>query len=188
MRRKKVEQVNRALLKIERYDPHWNQEYLMEFVEWAFIVIQDAWSRKDRKKLRELLMDGVYRKWKPMLDRMDRYGQRNIMKHLRVRKIQIIDVKDYTDDQQDRFTVRIRATAVDYTIDRNGKWTVPKWKPGLDPNRLKLTKTLVELWTFQRDGEEWKLGKVDQTGSELNYTKPDPVLKDRKYRKQRKRS
>ena len=89
---------------------------------------------------------------------------------------------DHTDDEEDRFTARITASAVDYTIDEGtGKWAFPRWKPEVDPNRSMQRSTFTEFWTFQWKGKGCKLIRIDQKGAGSRYSGMKNVLQDEKY-------
>lgn len=89
---------------------------------------------------------------------------------------------DHTDDEEDRFTARITASAVDYTIDEGtGTWAFPRWKPEADPNRSMQRSIFTEFWTFQWKGKGCKLIRIDQKGAGSRYSGMKNVLQDEKY-------
>ena len=162
LRMQKIWLVNSALKILERQDPIWRKQKLIRFVKNLFILFQRAWSNKDRDTLKMLMTESLFGEWAELLDKMDEMGQRNVLQGLRVASVNIIDVRDYKNDDLDTFSAEISAIAVDYTVDNKGQWTIPKWKKNLDSNMLRLPKPFIEVWNFIRSENTWILKHVDQ--------------------------
>ena len=154
----------------------------MEFTRDTFLQLQEAWTHKDREIMQGMLTPDIYMKWKEMQDNMESLGQRNVVKDVIIEDVEILDIQDYTDDEKDRFTARISASAIDFTVNaKTGKWTYPRWKSDVDSNPSKGRKSFTELWTFQWKGEGCKLIKIDQEAGESKYIYSENVLEDGKY-------
>ncbi|MCK4613629.1 MAG: TIM44-like domain-containing protein [Thermoplasmata archaeon] len=179
--KRKLDQVDKALQIIGKNDPIWRKNYLLIIARHAFRKIQRAWSEKDRGALRALLTKDLCIKWEALLDKMDEVGQRNIVDRITIEEVLMIDVKDFTNDDLDRFTARIKASAVRYTVDTKNEWEEPKWDDDADPNPGMESKEFIEFWTFQRHGDSWRLTNVEKEWKEGDYTDTGPVLKDEKY-------
>lgn len=163
------------------------EEKLMEFTKDTFLQLQDAWSNKDREIMQGMLTPSIWTDWKKMMDAMDKFHQRNLIKDVLIHEILLVDIRDYTDDEEDRFTAKITASAVDYSIDEvSGKWASPRWKNNVDPNITMQRSTFTEFWTFQWKGKGCKLIQIDQDGFGSRYSGVANVLKDEKYMKEEK--
>ncbi len=180
-RKLKQSQIEQALEVLGQKDPAWRREKLHQFATNLFLMFQQAWSNKDRETLQMLMTVKLYNEWKVMLDKMDRHRQRNVMEEVEVIDLEIVDLADYTDDEMDTFTARIKASAVDYTVDERGRIVTPEWKDNQTANTTKSSESFTEYWTFIRVTDTWILKSVDQSYSERRFIKRPPVLKDQKY-------
>ena len=180
----KMAEMDLALDILEEYESSWNKDYLLEYGRWAFLAVQEAWTQKNRKRLWELMAQELFDEWNLMLTQMDRFGQWNRMDQLKVTKLELLDIQDYTKSSRDSFTAIITASAIDYTVDDQGEWTVPGWKAGVAANKEMSKASFTEIWRFVRSEEEWKLAKVDKSESELKYTRRNVILCDKKYGKE----
>jgi hypothetical protein len=179
--RRKVGKVEEALKRLEKKDPIWRKEQLETFVEFFMKELLKAWSGKDREKLKGLISTDLYPTRERILDKMDEVGQFNVVDVLKVHEILLVDIKDFTNDEFDRFTARIRYDAVNFTKNYRDKWEEPKWGEDVDSNPDKESKEYIEFWTFVRRGETWKLHRLEKEWKEGDYASSDPVLEDEKY-------
>ena len=178
----KVKKVDRALRKLSRFDPSWDKEMLREFTKDTFLSMQKAWTNKDREFLQEALSPEIFHQWNAMLNAMDFHQQRNVVDKARVGRIDLVDVRDFTNDERDQFTAKITASTVDYTIDEStGRWAYPRWKQGVDPNQERKRSSFTEFWTFQWKGQGCRLIKIDQSGAQGRFTDVENILADEKY-------
>ena len=84
--------------------------------------------------------------------------------------------------EEDRFTAKITASAVDYSIDEvSGKWASPRWKNNVDPNITMQRSTFTEFWTFQWKGKGCKLMEIWGKAVEQAIVEDPIVLKDWRY-------
>jgi len=179
--KRKVHQVDHALRILEKNDPIWRKEHLITFIEFFMKEVMGAWSAKDRGKLGTLLSGNLYEIREKMLEKLDEVGQFNVIDDIQLDEIILVDVKDFTDDELDRFTARIRYDAVNFTKNYRDKWEAPRWGKDVDPNPDMESKEYIEFWTFLRHGKSWKLAKLEKEWKEGDYTDSEPVLKDEKY-------
>ena len=96
--------------------------------------------------LRGMLTPAIFSEWNIMLNAMDYHHQRNVVEKVNVKQIELVDVRDYTNDERDQFTAKITASFVDYTIDeQTGRWAYPRWKQCVDPNQFRSRSTFTEF-------------------------------------------
>jgi predicted lipid-binding transport protein (Tim44 family) len=179
--KKKAGQVDRALKVLEKNDPIWRKEKLITYIDHYIEDVTTSWSDKDRVKLKDLLTENFYEIRSKKLDKMDEVGQRNVIDNIQIQDILLVDVQDYTDDELDRFTARIKYLAVNFTKNFKDQWEEPRWDEDVDPNPEMEAQDYIEFWTFLRQGKGWKLAKIEKEWKEGDYTDRDPVLKDEKY-------
>ena len=115
------------------------------------------------------------------MNKLDDVGQVNVIEDLNVKEILLVDVQDFTNDEFDRFSARVRYSAVNFTKNFRDKWEEPKWGEDVDPNPEMESKEYTEFWTFVRSGDTWKLNRIEKEWKEWNYINSDPVLEDEKY-------
>lgn len=182
----KLRQVRTSLAVLKKKEPYWDREKLEALVKERYMGIQEAWSAQDREKLKPLLKPELFQEWCQSFDRMEELGQKNIVEKTKVLEAQLIDIQDYLDDEEDCFTAIIKAQAADYTVDSRGKLVVPEWRERSEGEELGgSVEKFVELWTFEREGQDWALRTVEEGEIERMYVFRDVVLEDDYKRKKR---
>ncbi len=178
----KVNVVNQALDVLERNDPIWRKKHLMQTVETRCTEIQYARSTMNRTILKKLLTDELFTAWGKQFDRMVQSGQVYVIDPIRIDQVLLVDIKDFTDDDLDRFTARIKGSSVRYTKNgETGKWEEPRWDEHVFSNQEMEPEDFIEFWTFQRQRNIWLLEKIETEWREGDYTESHPVLADEKY-------
>ena len=179
--RNKVGKVDEALADLGKLDPVWSKERLLSFINLYTTDLMRAWSSKDRDKLREMVSDDLYSAREKVLDTLDEVRQSNVIEDFRIREVLFVDVQDFTNDEFDRFTARIKYVAINYTKNWRDRWEEPKWDDDADPNPGMTSKEYTEFWTFLRSGDSWKLHRMEKEWKEGNFVATDPLLEDEKY-------
>lgn len=182
MLEKKVNVVNEVLDILEKNDPIWRKKNLTKIVESGCIEVQNARSTMNINILKKHLTDDLLKKWTEDFQKMKKVGQVYVIDPFRIDQILLVDIKDFTDDDLDRFTARIKGSSVRYTKNsETGKWEVPKWDEHVFSNQEMEPEDFIEFWTFRRLGDTWLLEKIETEWREGDYTESDPVLSDEKY-------
>ena len=180
--RRKVGKVDDALEELARNDPVWNKERLLGFVDGHTRGLMRAWSAKDRETLKVLLSTDLYLNREQVLEKLDSVKQTNVIDSVEIKEVLFVDVQDFTNDEFDRFTIRLEYDAVNYTKDHRGNWAEPAWGGAdIDANPEMKSRTYIEFWTYLRTGDSWKLHQMEKEWKEGNYTDSEPILEDEKY-------
>ena len=66
----------------------------------------------------------------------------------------IISISDYLDNSEDKFSVYLKGSMIDYTINDTTYDVISG-----DNSK---SETFKEIWTFIRDRHKWKLDEIDQ--------------------------
>jgi predicted lipid-binding transport protein (Tim44 family) len=115
-----------------------------------FTEIYRAWSDRDRPALAAALGEDLMVEWGRRLDDFDRKGWHNICEVKKGPDVEYLGLVNRAEDTEDRVTVRITSTTVDYVKDRNGNKIT----------RNDATTTITrqsEYWTLGKRGEAWIL-------------------------------
>lgn len=179
--KRKVGKVDAALEGLAKNDPVWSKERLLAFTDRSFHELMDAWSKKDRDLLADLLSNDLNLARGKILDELENVGQINVIDSVVIKEILFVDVQDFTNDEFDRFTVRLQYEAVNFTKNFRGNWEEPKWGENLDANPEMESRKYVEFWTYVRHGDSWKLHRMEKEWKEGNYLEKEPILEDEKY-------
>ena len=181
MKNYKADDVNSMVEKLHTLDPNWDSEMMLDFIEETFNNVMDAWTEKDRSKLKSFLSDEIFKKLNPFLLKLSEYEQTHVVKNVTISRIRLANIFDYTDDTKDSFVAMIDFKAMDYTTDKNGEWAKPKWITGLDPNTFGKTRPFSEFWTFQWQEEGCKVIRIEDNEEWERIITSDMILQDRKY-------
>jgi predicted lipid-binding transport protein (Tim44 family) len=130
-------------------EPQWAEENLLAIARDKFILLQTAWGNQDLQLLKKELHPVLYPNWESQIkDQMAR-GEKNVMNGLSIESMKIVDVKNFTDDEKDEFTVCFDARANDQTISHG---VVTKTD----------NSSFREFWTFEWEKGQWALREVTQ--------------------------
>lgn len=154
----------------------WDKDTLLNIARERFARIQETWCAGDLDGIRAQTKDSVRVDFVHKLEALQRAGHRNHMDDLQVQELQLLNVQNFKDDEQDCFTVRVKASARDYTtsvetgeIVSANTGTSKKYKKAADvPAR-----SFIEYWTFEREGSDWVLRELaDASGWKSAVAKP----------------
>jgi len=151
----------KLLEKISAHDSLWDETEILKHVRKNFIEIQEAWCDKDLGKLQKLLHPKLFPEWQKKITVMDAKDLHDVMENINVGDIEIIDIKNYKDDEKDEFTVGIDVSASDETLDEDGN-VVSSREP-----------IFYEFWTFERENNEWLLREINEKRNEPKFLKPN---------------
>jgi preprotein translocase subunit YajC len=147
-------QVKQLTEQLAKGDKIWSYRNLMSTVEQVFFKVQEAWMERNQDLAKEVMSDRIYQKHKLQTDEMIANGTKNILAKMNMEEIMIIRVADYKDNAEDIFSVYIKGSMIDYTI--NEKTNTVILGDNTNPEDFK------EIWTFIRDKNKWLLDEIDQ--------------------------
>lgn len=151
-----VDEVERGLEEIRRFDPAFNIENFKETVEDLFFRIQAGWMNRSLEGIENVLTPGMADYFEGEFARLKKQGKINRLENIAVRKVEPAEV--WQETGKDYITVLFTANLLDYTVDDvNGSI--------LEGDRLNPVK-FQEFWTFCRDvgGRQWRLTGINQVG------------------------
>lgn len=129
------------LTKLKQKDPSFNEQDFIGYVQNAFYKIQEAWEQQDLNIGRPYLSDQLMQRYTNQINDLKSRGERSVVENMVIGHQNITNVR--SDTKYDYITVKIDASATDYTIDRNGKII----------RGDKKIKPFTEYWTFMRRGD-----------------------------------
>ena len=116
--------------------------------------MQDAWSRDDRARLRELVSPDLMAEWDRRLDDFASRGQRNVV-DVQVLEVHQVGLVNRTDDEDDRVVVLMQATLLDYVESEGGRLMRTDDAEGDE-------KAIVhEYWTLGKRDGAWCLQSIE---------------------------
>lgn len=131
--------------------PNINEGLIINLAKSAFTDIQKAWSEGDLSKVRNFMTDRMYNYLESQLKDLREKGLRNIVDNLKVENIEIVHVEEEKDHKV--VVVNIKASAVDYTVDKNGD--VVEGNPVIPVE-------FSEYWAFVGKALDWRLDDIKQ--------------------------
>jgi predicted lipid-binding transport protein (Tim44 family) len=132
-----------------------------------YLAVQDAWSRDDRARLRELVFPDLMAEWDRRLDDFRGRGQRNVVKveRLECRQMGLVN---RAADEEDRVVVLIEATQLDY-VEAGGRRLMRK---GEGDERA----TVTEFWTLAKRDGAWCLHSIEQRAEGMHNLTSELVV------------
>lgn len=145
----KRRRVSVALKEMMKREPQWAEDKLLATAKDMFVRLQTAWGAQDLDTMRELLHPLLYPAWETDIKAQMVRGEKNILSGLSIKKMRIVDVQNYLDNERDEFTVAFDARANDQTFIEN--------RQEKSSNEL-----FREFWTFEWEQGKWALREVTQ--------------------------
>jgi predicted lipid-binding transport protein (Tim44 family) len=108
-------------------------------VRAAFLALQEAWSTGDWEKARPFETDALYQAHRFWMERYTAFGLRNRVEEVTIARVAVVKID--ADAFYDAVTVRIHASALDWTEDASGK---------VVGGNARRAKRFSEYWTFLR--------------------------------------
>lgn len=135
---------------IRRKDPSFSPRPFLEGAKTAFDMILDAFAKGDKRSLKRLLDEDVYRGFEREIDRREQEDERSETTLVSIDDAEITDI-DVTGKIAE-VTVRFTSQQINVTRDAEGEIVAG------DPSRVE---KVIDLWTFQRNlyspDPNWKL-------------------------------
>lgn len=127
-----------GLLQIKTSDPQFNEQVFKDKAQAAFYKLQEGWERQDINIMRPYLTDSVLQRFTNQLGDYKARGEKNVLENVVIGQITIVDVRN--DSNYNYITVKIDASARDYTVNSQGQMI----------SGSKDIKGFTETWTFLR--------------------------------------
>jgi preprotein translocase subunit YajC len=150
-RNNKVQDLTAELAKGDKI---WNHRNMMATVEQVFFKVQEAWMERNQDLAKDVMSERIYQKHKMQTDAMIDKGVKNILEKMNLEEVMIISISDYLDNSEDKFSVYLKGSMIDYTINDTTYDVISG-----DNSK---SETFKEIWTFIRDRHKWKLDEIDQ--------------------------
>ncbi len=151
-----LNEVERGLEEIRKFDPSFNRERFLQEVEDLFFRIQAAWMNRSLDGVENMLTTEMGEYFRGEFARMKHENTINRMENIAVREVEPAEV--WQESGRDFITVLFTVSLLDYTVDdRTGKL--------VDGDRLNPVK-LQEFCTFSRGTGDglWRLAGINRPG------------------------
>lgn len=132
----------------------WRDNESLNKEKWLdiFFNVQAAWSRGELSAIAKDLTWEVQKFLQEELDQLKNQGLKNTIDSIAVRQSDVVE--EWQEQNQEFVVVKFNANLVDYTVDLKTGQTVE----GSKTQSIRFE----ELWTFAKEGMEWKLAGIDQ--------------------------
>jgi predicted lipid-binding transport protein (Tim44 family) len=151
----RVKRVKRASAEAAEDDAYFAADAIERDGEGLFRSAQDAWDKRDRARLAQLVGPDLMVEWNRRLDDFDNKGWHNRVEVLGEPKIQYVGITNVEDDAQDRAVIRIEAKLNSYVLTGDGRRIRRK---GASSDNV----AVCEYWTLGRHGDGWMVMSIEQ--------------------------
>jgi predicted lipid-binding transport protein (Tim44 family) len=152
--RERLRAVQAAAAEAAEDDPAFDPAEVAARARELYLAVQDAWSRDDRERLRELVFPDLMAEWDRRLDDFASRGQRNVV-DVEVLEVHQVGLVNRSDDEDDRVVVLMQATLLDYVESEGGRLMRTD-----DAERDE--KAIVhEYWTLGKRDGAWCLQSIE---------------------------
>ena len=150
-KKQKIEKAQQVLSVAENKDAMWQEDAVMTRVRDVFMRFQQDWSNFDIEKMKEYLSEEYLKRMTLELSVLKNEGRKNIMENVSLNSAVIMEAVDAENNNQDKITVEISASAKDTLFDVKS-----------DKSLYTDNSPFVEYWTFARENDVWKLDIIKQ--------------------------
>jgi predicted lipid-binding transport protein (Tim44 family) len=158
--------IKRAAQEAALDDPAFAPEAVRSEASKLFVAVQDAWDKRDKHRLQQLVGRELWEEWRRRLNDFERRGQHNRVLPVSDPVVRYVGLHNAAEDAEDRVVVRIDARIRDYVVARTGHylnregngsevvrlreyWTLAK-RPG--PPRASLPRWILVSIEQEREG------------------------------------
>ena len=110
--------LNKQLLKLKNLDKKFSEDNFNKEAFDIYKEIQYAWMNNDLNKLKNLVSDEIYNKYREKLDELNSKNRKNIMDKIEFKSNKIIDIKI---NNSIYITCEMKVTCIDYIIENDEK-------------------------------------------------------------------
>lgn len=146
----KAAKIERMLNFLSQTDKLWNRQVMEERARQVFMGIKLAEESGDMAAVRTELFPEVAAHLEQQLAEQKQRGLTPEYRNLCIRKVELILVRNHTDNNKDEFTARISAHAQQFV----------RRTDGTEVAREAYVTPFVEFWSFGRLNNQWKLKEV----------------------------
>jgi len=147
---RKGEKIHRMLNFLARTDSNWDEEKLKEVVRRTFIGVLTSLEDRDVAQAQDSMTAGMASALRKQTKKMVSDSRTVEYRNMCVRKVDIVLVRNYSDNKKDTFTARVSAHA--QTIDKKGN-SVLRQDEYVSP--------FENYLTFRKVGGQWKLDEFE---------------------------
>jgi predicted lipid-binding transport protein (Tim44 family) len=160
---RKATRTEKLLKFLSQQDPSVAPEDLHAIADATFRKLQECWEKREYGAMEPHLMPSLYAQHTAQLRGMIHNHEINRIEHLKVERVDLVNVRYMEKPDQREFTALISASARDYYVDEaSGKFL----------RGDSAAARFQEFWTFQRQEDRWLLREVEQSG-ESDYLKDE---------------
>lgn len=168
-RKKRIKKAKASLRHAQSKDPSWSDEVIRHRASEVFFAFQNDWSQFNTENMKTYLTPRYHYHMSLVMAALWQMHRRNEMLGVTLESVTLFDVHDNADNELDRFTVEVKASAMDNLVDTK----TGKLLHGASP-------AFEELWHFEREGHTWMLDGITQINRDNLVVRYDPVV-DKKY-------
>jgi predicted lipid-binding transport protein (Tim44 family) len=128
--------------------------------------VQECWQKADYGPLGDLLLPTLRAEHEHQLAAMRAHGERNVLRDLRVERLEFVHLDCPADPDRQEVTALITFRAAAYYVDaRTGTYRRGSQVPAL----------FQEFWGFRRQGDAWHLDTIERSHQSNRLTRPNRV-------------
>jgi hypothetical protein len=144
----------RRLAKAQTTDPLWNVKVMKQHALDVFHRMQDAWSRQYMDPVEDIVLPELMSRYASMLSNQRRQNMRNVIGQITITKARIVHAEDSADNSNDRFSIYIAGTMIDY---------MESWNSSSDKTNYGATipQPFDDTYHFRRVGNVWMLENIN---------------------------
>ncbi len=140
---------------LSKQDSSVTPDKLKKAAESVFFKLQTCWQSREYAPMKPLLMPDLYQSHLAQIQSMLRNHEINIIDHIKIERIDLVNMRYMLKQDNREFTALITATAQDYYLDDR---TRAKLRGDETPAQFQ------EFWTFQYRNGTWLLREIEQSG------------------------
>ncbi len=145
----------KVILESSTFDMFWDVDAMEKYAYQTFLLIQDAWEKRNMDLVKDIVTERLYIDLKEKLNLMKRKREVNVLESVSVRSVDIIGANDFLDDKKDSYVVNIDGNMVDYIVDeRSGK---------LLYDTKRTSQAFADIYRFVRYDNSWLLDSVENS-------------------------
>lgn len=154
-RGKRAARVQAAAAEAADDDPAFAADAVREEGKRLFLEAQQAWDRRDTRRLRQIVAPELMVEWARRLKDFKGKGWHNRVKVLDDPRVDYVGLVNRERDDEDRAVVRIVAKLRSYVVTRSGRKV--RRKGELDDEIM-----VREYWTLAKRDGRWTLASIEQ--------------------------
>jgi hypothetical protein len=157
-RRQQVKKAQQELAAAEASDPAWDNA--VERAGQVFLEFQQDWSDGNVPAMKKYLTPGYFEHISLMMEALAQMNRQDRMSNVQLASATIFNVNDSAANTQDNFDIEMKASAHDELLDITNKTTL-----------FVDDKPFTEVWSFDRQGNDWLLDNINQASAETAIEK-----------------